>query len=101
MESVILELTKQLLSLTTENATLKIELAKFQNAPVLLSDLPQPKKISKKKQQYPPDQVLEQVSPKPKHPGHVAAGKKLVVWNATRKKNLNELLEQAKVEGEW
>ena len=100
MESVILELTKQLLSLTTENATLKIELAKFQNAPVLLSDLPQPKKISKK-QQYSLDQVLEQVPPKPKHPGHVAAGKKLAVWNATRKKNLNELLDQAKVEGEW
>ena len=89
MESIILELTKQLMVLSTENASLKCELAKFQNAPVF--DLPQPKKVKKD----------QEIPPKPKNPGHVAAGIKLAVWNATRKKNLNELLEQAKVEGEW
>ena len=46
MESIILELTKQFMVLSTENASLKCELAKFQNAPVF--DLHQPKKISTK-----------------------------------------------------
>jgi hypothetical protein len=72
----ILALTQQNLKLMDELASVRSELAKYQNAQVVqLTTESKNKKITKKTAD--PN--------KPKNPAHVETGKRVALWNANRK----------------
>ena len=73
----ILALTQQNLKLMDELASVRSELAKYQNAQVVqLTTESKSKKATTKKTVDPN---------KPKNPAHVETGKRVALWNANRK----------------
>ena len=93
MEStqIIIALSQQNLKLMEEVAFLKAELAKHQ-----IEIVP----VSKGKRQNLKKVIVSEencVPVKPKHPSHIETGRKLVLFNKTKKDNLTEFIENAKL----